>query len=250
MKLNRASPLVVALFFGPFDAGAKPAVRQVEVAAARIKLVDLMANLGEAGELDLGPAPAPGASRLVTREEIAQALKEHQIVGVSHLPEAVRVARKMDQLTFERLRTLGEDAIARAGTRTGVRLKSLQPPASVRVASGWQSVTTQLPKSPRRAGEWTTTVMLSFEGEGQKLARVAVPAVFEISADGAAPDISKGAPLTLVIRTGLVEVSTKAVAGDNADIGETFAVTLRPSGKVVRAKLVAKGRAMVEGSTS
>jgi flagella basal body P-ring formation protein FlgA len=60
--------------------------------------------------------------------------------------------------------------------------------------------------------------------------------------------VSKGAAITLVVKTGLVEISTKAVANDNADVGDTLPVMLRPSGKVVRAKLIAKDRALLEGT--
>jgi hypothetical protein len=249
--LRRALPLLAFLSLAPLGVAvgqtAKDGVRRVEIAAARIKLADIVPELA-AIDLDLGPAPAPGTSRIVTREDIQQALKEQRVEGVGNLPHAVRVSRKMETIEPERMRALSTAAIDGSGLRRGVRLKSLQPPASIKVASGWETVSALVPKSPRRAGEWSTTVMVAFDGGGQRLARVAVAAVFDVSAEGAAPDVSKGAAITLVVKTGLVEISTKAVANDNADVGDTLPVMLRPSGKVVRAKLIAKDRALLEGT--
>jgi hypothetical protein len=50
----------------------------------------------------------------------------------------------------------------------------------------------------------------------------------------------RGGALTLVVRRGLVEVTSAAVAGADADIGNILQVTLRPSGRTVRARLVEK----------
>lgn len=254
-------PLLLALALASSGAAAEPrastrarspsaavdGVRRVEVAGPRLTLGDLLSGLGDLGAVDLGPSPAPGVARLVPREELVRILESQQIQGVVALPEAVRVVRKVDVLDPARLRELVEGAIAESVVRRGVRLRAVQAPSGVKVASGWTSVAASVPKPPRHAGEWSTTAILAFEAEGQRVARVAVPVVFEISPDAARPDLAKGAAVTLVVRSGLVEVSARATAGDNADVGDTFPVTLRPSGKVVRARLVTPDRAILEG---
>jgi hypothetical protein len=47
-----------------------------------------------------------------------------------------------------------------------------------------------------------------------------------------------------VVSRGLVEVTTPAVTSADADIGDVVQVLLRPSGRALRAELVAKDRAL------
>jgi flagella basal body P-ring formation protein FlgA len=57
-------------------------------------------------------------------------------------------------------------------------------------------------------------------------------------------ELVKGAPVTLVVRRGLVEVTAPAVLSVDADVGDIVQVLLRPSGRAMRAHLVAKDRAV------
>ncbi|MBM4359848.1 MAG: flagella basal body P-ring formation protein FlgA [Deltaproteobacteria bacterium] len=222
-------------------------VRRVDVAAARIHLGDLVAGLGELAEIDLGPAPAPGTARLITREELTATLEGQGVQGLPPLPGAVRVHRKVDVLDPKRLRSLATEAIEAASPRRGIALRHLEIPQAVKVASGWERVIATVPRAPHRAGEWTTTVTLAFELDGQKIARVAVPASFDVSPEAARPTVMKGETLTLLVRSGLVEIAARATANDNADVGDRLLVALRSNGKVVRARLVSPERAVLEG---
>jgi hypothetical protein len=58
------------------------------------------------------------------------------------------------------------------------------------------------------------------------------------------PDVAKGATITLLVRRGLVEVSIGAVAGADGDTGGILPVLLKPSGRVVRARIVDKDHAV------
>jgi hypothetical protein len=222
-------------------------VRRVEVVGARLRLGDLVGGLGHLAQVDLGPAPAPGVSRLVRREEIRAELEAQGIVSVPRLPEAVRVSRRLERVTTEKLQALASEAVRGVGLREGVVLRRVEAPANLKVASGWQRVSATVPRPPRRPGEWLTTVTLAFELDGQKLARIAVPAVFDVSPAAAAPDLAKGGPVTLVVKSGLVEIAARASAGDNANVGDVIPVTVGATGKVVRAKLVTRDRAVFEG---
>lgn len=226
---------------------ASDRVRRVEIPGARVRLGDLVEGAGDLAELDLGPTPAPGVSRLVTREELRAALDAQGIQGGPHLPDAVRVVRKLERLTSERLQSIATDAIRGAGLRAGIELRELQAPGEVKVVGGWQRVSAVVPRPPRRAGVWSTTVTLAFESDGQRVARVAVPARFDVSPEAAIPDLAKGAPVTLVVKSGLVEIATRAIANDNADVGDVVPLTVRATSKVVRARLVGRERAMLEG---
>ncbi|MBM4377493.1 MAG: flagella basal body P-ring formation protein FlgA [Deltaproteobacteria bacterium] len=222
-------------------------VRRVEVTGPRLRLGDLVEGLGALADVDLGPSPAPGVSRLLRRDELRAELEAQGISSVPRLPEAVRVSRRLERVTSARLQALLLDAVRGAGLRDGIVLRRAEAPANLKVASGWQRVSAMVPRPPRRPGEWSTTVTLAFELDGQKLARVAVPAVFDVSPEAAAPDLAKGGPVTLVVKNGLVEIAARASAGDNADVGDVIPVTVSATGKVVRAKLVTKDRAVLEG---
>ncbi len=226
-------------------------LREIELATPRVGLAAVLPELAETlGDVDLGPAPQPGTSRVLSAVEVREALTSQGISGEFELPTAVRLVRKMDTLTTERLGELTREAVLAAGLKAGLRLKTVKAPPRIRVAAGFTRVSAKVARPPRRTGEWTTTVVLSFEAEEQLLARVAVPVVFDVSAEAALPDASKGQMLTVVVMAGLVEIRAKGVAGDNANVGDVLPITLRPSGRVVRARLVAKDRAVTEGASS
>lgn len=230
------------------SADGRSGLRQVAVTGPRIMLSDVL--VGDASSVvavDLGAAPAPGGSRIIDRRLIRKALEREQITGIDKLPKAVRVVRKMEKLTRERLSQIAKRAMARTKLRRGITLIQWRPPRGVRVAAGWDTVSLRLPKPPRRQGNWSTTALLTFTANGKRLARLAIPASFAISAAGARPDVDKGAPVVLLVRRGLVEIKVQATAKSAADIGDVFSVTLRPSGRQVRAKLLEGGHALALG---
>ena len=75
-----------------------------------------------------------------------------------------------------------------------------------------------------------------------------VPVELNVSDEGAKPDAGRGQPVQIVLRRGLIEVAAAAVLGADANVGETVPVTIRNTGRVVRAKLTEPGKALfVEG---
>ncbi len=223
-------------------------IRTVLVSTSRVRLGQIMPKLEEPlSEIDLGPAPAPNGSRIITRKYIQEALEDEGVQGVSGIPRSVRVKRKMQRLAAKQIKSLTEAAIAERGLKKGITITKIRPPARIKVAAGWDAVRVQLPRSPRRKGKWATTVMLSFEADGERVARVAVRVIFHLTEAATRPDIAKGAPLRLTVESGRVRVTIKAHAGADADVGDTFPVQLRPSGRIVRAKLVTPNQAVAVG---
>lgn len=248
----RTTPAASASASAPNKAGApKDGLREIEIATPRVGLAAVLPELAETlGDVDLGPSPQPGTSRVLSASDVREALTSQGISGEFELPHAVRLVRKMATLTPERLDELTREAVLEAGLKTGLRLKTVKAPPRIRVAAGYTRVSAKVARPPRKTGEWTTTVVLSFESEEQLLARVAVPVIFDVSAEAALPDASKGQSLTVVVMAGLVEIRAKGIAGENANVGDVLPITLRPSGRVVRARLVAKDRAVTEGVSS
>ncbi len=242
---------LLALLVAAPASGARKTVRTVQVSATRVTLADLVPRVAEdLADVDLGRSPASNGTRVITRAHIKRALSEQNLPIPRRLPAATRVVRKMRVLTAAKLRRIGKAAIANAPGRKGVVLRAIVPPTKIRIAAGWTEVSVRLQKPPRRAGLWSTTAMLTFAANGETLKRVALPVRFEVSAAAAQPDVTKGSPLMLLVRSGLIELRVRATAGGNADIGQVVRVILRPSGRVVRAKLLSKKQAVAIGGNA
>jgi hypothetical protein len=244
-----AAALAFAAAAAAWSGGARAEVRQVAVASSRVRLGDVLAAApAGAADLDLGPAPPPGGSRLLTRDELRRALEGSGAGAGLKLPEAVRVVRKTRRLSGAELERLVRDELGRGPLPKGASLVGVRPPASAEAPEGCERTAVEPPPMPRRAGPYAAPVVVTFYCDGAPAARLTVPSNFSLSAEAATPDVARGAPLTLVLARGLVEVATTAVAGGEGDVGAVIPVTVRPSGRVLRARLVAKDRAVaVEG---
>lgn len=245
-SLSRAAAFVAAT---SLSIAAHAGVVEVKLGAGRIHFGDLVKGAPEAAKaLDLGAAPAPGGSRLVTQAELKKALDDAKVQTRVALPEAVRVVRRTKKLDARAIDKVARDAIQAAGLPRGATLATVKAPTSFELSEGWDGVTAEIPKPPHRTGSCATVVTLAFKEGSEVVARLSVPIELSLGAEAAAFDVAKGASLQLVVRRGLVEISATALAGSDADVGSTFTVTLRPSGRVVRAKLVDKEHAeAIEG---
>jgi hypothetical protein len=178
----------------------------------------------------------------VTRDELAKAAADAGAPRSLRLPSSVRVVRRMKKLGAPEIERLVRGALASAMPR-GASLAAVRAPSRLDVADGWDGVAAELPKPPKRTGALPTTALVTFSKGGEILARASVPVDLVLSAEAAVSDVARGAPITLVTRRGLVEVSVSALAGADADVGAVLPVTVRPSGRVIRARLVERDRA-------
>ncbi len=220
-------------------------VPEVQLSAGRIRLAELVPRIPPAlADIDLGPVPSSGSTRLVDRAEIIRAIHEHGGQEPAHLPDAIRVVRKMKHLEAGEIEQLVREATGRTKLSRGASLGAIRAPRSADIAEGWTTTEIEIPHPPRRAGSFTTIATLVFSRDGEALGHVGVPIDLSLSKAASEPDLARGAPVTLVIQRGLVEVNASAVAGADAEIGSVFPVTLYPSGHVVRARLLENGRAL------
>ncbi|HZU82664.1 MAG TPA: flagella basal body P-ring formation protein FlgA [Polyangiaceae bacterium] len=242
--------LVVAALAGaapPAYGAAAP--RQVAVVGTRVHLGDLVADATpEAAAVDLGAAPAAGGSRLVTRADMLAALDARQVAPPGDLPDAVRVVRKARRLPPSEMDAIVRGAIEARGLSRGVTLAAVRMDRALDLAEGWTRVEVDVPRPPKKAGPFATSATASFFAGAEVVARIPVPIDLAISPDGAAYDAQRGSAVTLVVRRGLVEIRASAFAAADADVGDFIPVQLRPSGRVVRARLIGKDEALaVEG---
>jgi len=223
-------------------AGGK--VPEVTIGNTRLTLGDVAVGIDAVvAAVDLGPAPAPGASRLLLRAEILAALATQGLVARHPWPSAVRVTRKMKTLGAAELGRITRQALAEQPMPRGVTLAAVRAPARIQVADGWSSVHVELPRPPRRVGRFATTAMVSFLTDGDPVAVVAVPVDLALGPDAARRDQGRGDPVNVRVRRGLVEVTIRGLASAEADVGDMLPVLLRSSGRTLQAQLIEPGLA-------
>jgi flagella basal body P-ring formation protein FlgA len=88
------------------------------------------------------------------------------------------------------------------------------------------------------------TGVLVFWKESDVVLRIPIHLDLSVPPEALIYDVPKGVALTLVVKRGLVEISTQAVTSSDADVGDVVQVLLRPSGRALRAEIVAKDRAI------
>lgn len=237
-----------ALLFVFSLASASPAASpekgpaKIEIASARVHLHDLGIKVTGV-DVDLGPSPLLGQTRTIERAEIVHALEASRAPVPPRLPERVTVARKSRRLDAAELGRLVRASVEQDHLPKGATIGNVRA-MQADVPEGFDKVAVELPPLPRRAGQVPATAQMSFFLEGVPIAKVAVPLEIVVPAEALVPDVAKGAPLVLLVRRGLVEVSVPGVASASADIGATVSVLLKSSGRLVRARIVDKEHAV------
>jgi len=168
------------------------------------------------------PVKAPAAPPSGTRHPVAGELAELARTALSSIPTGtVRLPK-------------------------GARVLAARPSAAsdVLVPIAPSRVTIDLTPPARRAGSVSTTGVLVFWKDAEVSARIPLHIDLSIPAESLVFDVPKGGVVTLLVRRGLVEVSAQAVTAADADVGDVIQVLLRPSGRALRAELVAKDRAV------
>jgi hypothetical protein len=91
-----ASLLIVGALANIVKAAPTPAeTAHVEVKGARVRAKDVFP--GHVADLDLGPAPATGATRVIEKDDIEKAFAEAKATPPAMIPAHVRVSRNGDQ---------------------------------------------------------------------------------------------------------------------------------------------------------
>lgn len=225
------------------DASAQVA-RTVD--STRIRVIDVMPDAPVAvSDIDIGPAPSPGASRLLGQPEIEGAiLRAGQSLKGLRIPKSVRVTVPSRRITAVELASLAEPSI-RKQLPDGVTLKRATAMGAMvtprRVAVG--AIT--IPRHPRQKGEFRTTAMMELSNDGVVFSRVPIAVVLDVSEAAARPDVTRGGAVTLVVSQRSFEIRAQAIAQAEASIGDTISVKVKSTGRVVRARVTAKDEAIL-----
>ncbi len=238
--------LVLSLALGASLAGPARAAgpNTVELASTTIRLGDIVPTApADLAPLELGPAPAPGGSRILAQSDILRLVPADRRASVA-APAAVRVVRKTQRLDSAAIDALTRNALKSSGLPRGATLGAVRAPAAIVVPAGYDRVVASVARPPRRQGPFETTIGLDLFGGPEVVAHITVPVQLVLGPEAAAADVPAGALVALVVRRGLVEVSSSATASTAGDVGDVVQVVVRDTGKSLRAQLVAKDRAV------
>ncbi|MBX3220520.1 MAG: hypothetical protein KF795_08385 [Labilithrix sp.] len=218
------------------------AVPRVEVPGAKVRAKDLLG--ASAPDVEIGPTPPIGSSRIVERAEIERAFAAADLAPPKKIPTAVRISRKTRRLAATEVSDAIRTALASTRLPRGATLSNVRA-SGVEVPADFQRVTVDFPVLPRRAGPATAQATVTFLGESDApLQKAITPIELVLPPDAAFAEIPRGAPITLVIQRGLVEVSIAGVAATDSDVGAVLPVTIKPSGRVLRARAIDKDHAV------
>jgi hypothetical protein len=238
MKTIAALVVVAAL---ASNLKAPVSTTKVEVKGPRVHTKDIFP--GNIVDLDLGPTPPIGASRLIEKSEIEKAFADAKATPPKQIPAQVRVSRKTRKLSSLEVDTAIKTALPKL-PRGGELLKVRA--TATEVADDYDHVSVELPPVPRRAGPTTLQATITFVSAENEtpIYRTIVPLDIALPPEAAFAEIPKGAPIQLVVKKGLIEVSVPGNAAVDADVGAIVPVSLKPSGRIIRARAIDKDHAV------
>jgi hypothetical protein len=242
-RLWRTAGALLAL---PLVAHAEPTKT---IDHARILLGDVIASAPEGlADLDLGPAPPPGSSRLLTKTDLERELRQRGVdVAKMAIPSTVRVVGAARRIAPEKMAELARPYIEKE-LPPGVMLTNVRASYEVVVPPAAEVKSVHLPKILRQKGTQRTTVTIELVCDGTPVAKVPVTVVLEVSEQAARPDLARQSRLNLSLERGAVKVSTVGQLLADANIGESARMLVVATGRVVEAKILSRDEAkLVEG---
>jgi hypothetical protein len=216
------------------------------LSSSRVRLADIAQTSDpDLAELDLGPAPPPGSSRLFARDEVLLLLKSFGASPAKiSMQQTVRVSSAARRFTPRELGELVEPSL-RAALPAGVTLKELRVSRPLLASPRVEVGEVRIPRMLRRAGDATLTASVDLMHEGSVAHRLPVTLQVVMSEEAAAPLIRKGARVDLVIARGPARISASAVALDDADLGDVRSFRVSSTHKVLRARVESSTLALV-----
>ncbi len=229
------APLLLAFLLA---AGSADAQQARIVRGAQIQLSDLVPSLpAGVADVELGRAPPPGSTRLLSRSEILMAADRTGVdLRSLRLPAQVRVESAAKRWGSEELVSAALPALS-ASLPSGVTIKRAKTSSKAVTSPGATVTGVRMPKLPRRQGELLTTATLELSNDGEVVARIPLSLTLDISSAAARPAISKGARVQLMIESGPARVSATAVALADGEVGETLQFRVTATQRVLYGKL-------------
>jgi len=239
-------PLVAFLLASAF---CLPAYAESErtIDSSRIVLKDVSDGYdeGELASLDLGPAPPPGSSRLLSRTEVEEQLRAAGDDAKSlRMPSALRVKSAAKRWSTDELREAVTPRLM-AALPPGLTFKAAKLSRPLVTSPSVTIGAAHFPKFPKRTGELTLTASVDMQQDGATVLRVPVTVVVVVSEEATRPAANKGSRIQLVIVHGPARVTALATALSDTELGAVGLFRVSSTQRVLRARLMTADSAEV-----
>jgi hypothetical protein len=214
---------------------------------ARIHLSDVSDGYddGDLASLDLGPAPPPGNSRLLSRGEVEDQLRAAGDDGKSlRMPASLRVKSAAKRWSVEELRDALTPKLVSA-LPMGVNFKSAKLNRALVTSPSVRVGQAHLPRIPKHVGELTLTATVDLMQDDVTVVRVPITLVVQVTEAATQPAVAKGARINLVIEHGAARVTALATAMSDTELGATGLFRVATTQRVLRARLLSPDSAQV-----
>ncbi|HEX3850878.1 MAG TPA: hypothetical protein VHW01_07915 [Polyangiaceae bacterium] len=214
---------------------------------ARIHLSDVSDGYddGDLASLDLGPAPPPGSSRLLSRAEVEDQLRAAGNDAKSlRMPASLRVKSAAKRWsTDELLEVLTPKLIG--ALPVGVNFKSAKLNRALVTSPSVRVGDAHIPHFPKHAGELTVTATVDLLQDDVTVLRVPVTLVVQVTELATLPAAAKGSRVNLVIEHGPARVTALATAMSDTELGAVGLFRVASTQRVLRARLLSPDSAQV-----
>ncbi|MEO7037463.1 MAG: hypothetical protein ABI548_26150 [Polyangiaceae bacterium] len=200
---------------------------------------------GDLASLDLGPAPPPGSSRLLSRAEVEDQL---HAAGDSakklRMPASLRVKSAAKRWTADELRDALTPKLI-SGLPAGVHFKASKLNRSVVTSPSVTVGEAHLPRIPKHVGELTLTAIVDLMQDDVIVLRVPITLVVQVTELATQPTAAKGTRVNLVIEHGETRVTALAIAMSDTELGATGLFRVASTQRILRARLLSTDAAQV-----
>jgi hypothetical protein len=214
---------------------------------SRIHLSDVSDGYdeGELATLDLGPAPPPGNSRLLSRGEVEDQLHAAGDDAKSlRMPGVLRVKSASKRWSAVELGAALTPKLL-AALPFGVKFKSSKLTRSIVTSPSATIGNARFPKIPKHEGELTLTATVDVVQDDVTVLRLPVNVVVLVTEAATKPAAEKGARVTLVIEHGPARVTALAMALSDTELGDAGLFRVSSTQRVLRARLLTPDTAVV-----
>ncbi len=215
--------------------------------SARIRLSDVSDGYddGDLAGLDLGPAPPPGNSRLLSRGEVEEQLRAAgDDAKLLRMPASLRVKSAAKRWSTDELREALTAKLI-SSLPAGIDFKSSRLNRGLVTSPRVHVGDVHLPRIPKHVGELTLTASVDLVQDDVTVVRVPITLIVEVSEAATLPAAAKGSRVNLVIEHGAARVSALATAMSDTELGATGFFRVASTQRVLRARLLSADSAQV-----
>jgi flagella basal body P-ring formation protein FlgA len=226
---------------------AAAAEQSQTIDSARIHLCDVSDGYdnSDLAGLDLGPAPPPGNSRLLSRTEVSDQLRAAGDDAKNlRMPNALRVRSAAKRWTSDELRDALTPKIV-AVLPLGVDFRSSKLNRSIVTSPRVKIGEAHLPRIPKHVGELTLTATVDLVQDDVTVMRVPITVVVQVTEVATQPAAAKGTRVNLVIEHGGARVTALAIAMSDTELGATGSFRVASTQRILRARLLSPDSAQV-----